>query len=362
MSAVQVKSHALPDRHAMVGGLAYDAVNGCVWLGLGNSHDFVTRFDLGTDAFVAETAGAQLKGWSYVHHSVVPMLDGRVYLGVSWVLGAKPRPTKPGPLSPGAFGAVLGAVRWLGGLLSKCKIMVRETDGTWKPFAEGPSMCADLAWDAVRGRLLRLNARGIHAFAADGASESVVAASMNGFAHQLTVGPRGELILVDQQGNAHLQDPKGARLKLGSLGDDDAQALAAPGIDALVRVGDHFLVGGTRNRVRPFVIDLRVPALRVLPPVQTGPRASAFAVSTSGKVYFAAGVGQVGLYRLDPESGDVESLGPVVANGVPCHHLHDLVITRDGRLFGGEFYPLDVPRPPWPSRDCYLWEMGPVAV
>lgn len=357
---MQVKIHELPDRQAMVGGLAYDAVTQCVWLGLGNSHDFVTRFDLASSAFVAESAGKQLEGWSYVHHSVVPTLDGRVYLGASWVLGAKPRPTKPGPLSPGAFGAVLGAVKWLGGLLSRCKVMVRETDGTWKPFAEGPSMCADLAWDAVRRRLLRLNARGIWAFSEDGAREELVAAPMNGFAHQLAVGPRGELVLVDAQGDAHLQYTDGKRLKLGSLGDADASAMAAPGIDALVRVGDHYLVGGTRNRVRPFVIDLRVPALRVLPPVETGPRASAFAVSSSGKVYFAAGVGKVGLYRLDPELSTVESLGQVVANGVACHHLHDLAITPDGRLFGGEFYPLDVPTPPWPSRDCYLWEMGPV--
>ena len=95
---MQVKVHALPDRRVMVGGLAYDAVHQCVWLGLGNSHVFVTRFDLGTNVFVAESAAAQLEGWSYVHHSLVPMLDGRLYLGVSWVLGAKPRPEKPGPL------------------------------------------------------------------------------------------------------------------------------------------------------------------------------------------------------------------------------------------------------------------------
>ena len=359
---MQVKVHELPDRRAMVGGLAYDAVHQCVWLGLGNSHDFVTRFDLSTSAFLAESVGAQLEGWSYVHRSLVPMLDGRLYLGASWVFGAKPRPEKPGPLSPGGFGAVLGLVRWMGGLLSKCKVMVRETDGTWKPFAEARTMAADLAWDAVRRRLLRLSARGVTAFSEDGKTEELVAASPGGFSHGLALGPAGELVLVDGQGVAYLQDVKGGRIKLGSLADDDATARATPGIDALVRVGDHFLVGGTRNRVRPFVIDLRVPALRVLPPVQTGPRASAFAVSQSGKVYFAAGVGNVGLYRLDPEQGSVDALGQVTANGVACHHLHDLVVTADGRLFGGEFYPLDVPQPPWPERDCYLWEMGPVPV
>ena len=359
---MEVKKHSLPDRNSMIGGLAYDPRVNCVWLGLANSLDFVTRYDLGGNAFVAEQANAHLSGYSYIHRSLVPAPDGRLYCGVSWVLGAAPKPTKPTPLSPGGFGAVLAMVRYLGGLLSTCRILYRESDGSWHRLADGKTMSADLHWDPTRRKLLRLSAQGISGFGETGVEE-MIAPTLKGFVHELCVGPGGELVQVDDEGDCFLLDASAKnKVKLGSLQDTSEDAHAAPGIDALVAVGPHLLVGGTRNRARPFVIDLRVPSLQLLPPVPTAPRASAFAVSPSGKVYFAAGVGEVGLYALDPEKSTVEAIGRIAADGVPCHHLHDLVITQDGRLFGGEFFPLDVPRPPWPDRPCYLWEMGPVPV
>ena len=72
-----------------------------------------------------------------------------------------------------------------------------------------------------------------------------------------------------------------------------------------------------------------------------------------------AGVGEVGLYRIEPASNTVESVGRTCTEDVGCHHIHDLVWTPDGRLWGGEFYPLDVPEPPWPNRPCRLWEIVP---
>jgi hypothetical protein len=357
---VQVRTHALPAKYTMVGGLALDPASGSLFVGLANNTDFVARFDTQSGSFLTEAAAPLLKGYSYVHRSIVPAPDGRVYVGVTWVASVKPGRGRPVPFSPGAFGAVFSMMRFFGGMLSQCRILRREADGTWATFADGKGMSGDLHWDPVRRQLMRLTAKGVMAFAEDG-RESLVAPSMKGFVHEMVTGPKGELILTDAEGNVYLVDQQGGKIKLGNLEDEGGEDKAAPGIDGIVRVGEHFLVGGTRNRARPFVIDLRVPSLQLLPPCPTAPRASAFAVAPDGTVLFAAGVGTVGIYRIDPARAEVTALGKLVANGVACHHLHDLVVVPDGRIFGGEFYPLDVPKPPWPDRECLLWEIVPGA-
>lgn len=355
---MQVKTHRLPGPYTMVGGLVHDPLTDSLFIGLANNADFVARFDLKSSSFQTEPAAAHLEGYSYVHRSLVAAPDGRVYAGVTWVAGVKPAQGKPVPFSPGGFGAVLSMMRWFGGMLSSCRILRRESDGTWAPFADGRTMSADLHWDPVRQKLLRLSARGVSAFAEDG-SEDLVAPTMKGFVHELATGPRGEIVMTDPDGHVYLVDRKLGKVQLGNLDDEGDDPRAAPGIDGLVAVGEHFLVGGSRNRARPFVIDLRVPALSVLPPCSTGPRASAFAAAKDGTVLFAAGVGTVGIYRLNPERGEVTTLGKLSADGVACHHLHDILVLPDGRIFGGEFFPLDVPRPPWPDRECLLWEIVP---
>ncbi len=130
-----------------------------------------------------------------------------------------------------------------------------------------------------------------------------------------------------------------------------------PGVDGLAYSGGRYLVGGSRNRARPFIIDLQSRKLTLLPPVATGPRASGLAEAADGAVWMAAGVGEVGLYRIDPVAGTVEHRGVLRTAEARCHHIHDLAFTPDGRLWAGEFYPLDVPEPAPPARPCREWEI-----
>lgn len=355
---MRVKIHRLPNKFTMVGGLGLDERTGTLWLGLANNAEYIARFDLKTGELATERVSDMLAGYSYVHRSMVAAPDGSVYAGVSWLRGIKPREDRPVPFSPGGFNVVLTMMRFFGRFLSGFRVLRRSPEGVWGPFADGSLMSADLHWDACRNKLTRLSVRGVSEFSETG-HESLVHRSMKGFIHELATGPRGEVVLSDPDGDVFLIDAKGQRIKLGSVEDSADDAHAAPGIDGLIAAGPHFLVGGTRNRARPFIIDLRVPSMQLLPPVPTAPRASAFALGPDGRVTFAAGVGNVGLYRLDPERAEVTTLGKLTWESTGCHHLHDLVVTADGRIFGGEFFPLDVPKPPWPDRECYLWEIAP---
>jgi hypothetical protein len=296
-----------------------------------------------------------LDGYSYIHRSIVAAPDGRLYVGATWVCGAGAPVEVSGPLPAGNFVGALALLRWFGRFVTSCRIIVREPDGLWRLLADHPYISVDLAWDTARGRLLRVSQGGITCPAAS--CEARLVPPFAGFVHALAVGPGGELLSSDGDGGLLLLDSKGDRIRLGSLEDDTGKIRAAPGIDGLVAAGPHHLVGGTRNLARPFVVDLRGPSLRVLPPSAAAPRASAFCRLPDGKVLFATGVGHVELFRLDPEESAPEPLGVLAAEGIGCHHVHDLAVTADGRILAGEFFPLDVRDPPWPKRECYLWEI-----
>lgn len=352
---MKIRTHLLPVTRAMIGGLASDPINNCLWLGLGGSPRFVWRFDLATRTFHPEIPDALTAGYSYVHRSIVPRLDGTVNIGLTWVMGIKPRGRPPQPFSPGAFARVINVSRVIGSLMTGCRILERAPSGVWSKVRDGRFMSIDLLWDAPRERLLRLMPRGVNQIDASG--ETTLFPAIDGFVHELAMTPGGQTFLSDGTGNLWLTDPHHGRISLGPLDDLDGTEKAMPGVDGLIHLPPRYMVGGTRNRARPFVIDLETSRLTLLDPTPSAPRASALAASTDGTAYMASGVGTVELHRIHPDPARVETLGRIQTADFPCHHLHDMVQTPDGRLFGGEFYPLDVPHPPWPERDCVLWEI-----
>lgn len=353
---MNVQTHPLPAPAAMIGGLARDPGGKCLWLGLAGVPGMVARFDLDSRVVVTEDIEGLFAGYSYVHRSIVPAPDGSLFVGATWLMGIQPTGERPKPFKPGGFSAVLTVMRWLGSMLSSCRIIKRSPSGEWSKVADARYMSADLLWDDRKSRLLRLMPRGLMAHGDEG--ESLVAPSQGGFVHQAAMGAQGQTLGCNDDGIVFLRNEDGRQLRLGDLGDVSSSQRAAPGIDGLIRVGEHHLVGGTRNRARPFVVDLRAPSLTVLQPLPTAPRLSALAAGPDGKVYFASGVGKVGLYQLDVQSLQVRPLMALEAMTGLCHHIHDMVCLPDGRIFMGEFYPLDVPEPPWPNRPCALWEVS----
>lgn len=356
---MKIRTHPLPVPRAMIGGLTADPVNDCLWLGLGGSPRMIWRFDLATRSFHDETPSDLTSGYSYVHRSVVARPDGTVNVGLTWVMGIKPKGRPPQPFSPHGFGRVIGFMRRMGNFFAGCRILERDRAGRWSKVRDGRFMSVDLVWDGPRERLLRLTPRGANQI--DSHGETPVFHAAEGFVHKLAISGSGQGLFSDDAGDAWIHDPHRGRIPLGSLRDVAApgHAQAVPGIDGAIALGSHYFVGGTRNHARPFVVDLRNHTLTLLGPTATAPRLSAITAAPDGSAYLASGVGRVELHRLDPGPARVTSLGQLQTPDHPCHHLHDLVQAPDGRLFGGEFFPLDVPDPPWPSRECQLWEIEP---
>jgi len=267
---MQIKVHPLPEKSAMIGGLAADSDGRALWVGLAGTPRMVWRFDTATGEFACEPVDGLLRDYSYVHRSVVSAPDGRLFVGATWIAGIDPTRDRPRPFSSGNFIAALALVRWFGRMLASCRILCRQTDGSWSKVADRRHMSVDLAWDADSGRLLRWSPLGVTTV--EEGSESTVLKPLKGFVHQLAVGPGGEHLLADEEGGLYLQQPRSLRIRLGSLEDEIGRSRAAPGIDGLIAAGPHHFVGGTRNCARPFVVDLRVPSLRLLAALPTGPR------------------------------------------------------------------------------------------
>jgi len=358
---MEITCHDLPVPRGMVGGLAADPARGCLWVGLAGDGRMLWRYDVQTGRFHQEPLGDLSSGYSYIHRSIV--VDGeRLFVGLTWILGVKPDGVRPNPLTPTLFAKLLGFLRWTGFLIARSRVLEREDDGRWKVVRNGPFMSIDLA--SHQERLYRLSPKGVVEVSYSG--EGVIVPSRGGFVHALEIGPAGEVLVSDSTGEVSLQTDK-VRHILGNLKDIGTGLThdpkrATPGIDGITCVGDRYLIGASRNKARPFIVDIEQMSWRLLSGLAHAPRASAVVAASATSAFIASGVGRVGLYRIHADRGDataIESLGEIESDGTRCHHLHDLVVWPDGRIFGGEFFPLDVPEPPWPDRPCKLWEIRP---
>ncbi|MBI2891127.1 MAG: hypothetical protein HYY13_10135 [Nitrospirae bacterium] len=359
---MKVCAHALPEPRTMVGGLAAGHSRGELWVSVGGSSTLLWRFDPDRGGFEPEPAGGHLRGCSYIHRSLVVAADGSLYVAANRLPSLWPQPGRrmsARALPPRLFQAglrLLMTAQKIGERISSSRIVRRHADGHWERYADVRMFSIDLAWDASRGQILRLSPKGVTVPEPSG-TESTLLPSAKGFVHELAVGPGGELVTSDANGIVFVADAKGTRVQVGNIEDLGSDRRAAPGIDGLLFVPPGLLVGGTRNRARPFVLDLNDRRLHLLEPLSVAPRASAFCSTPAGRVFFVAGVGRAVLYELDVMQRRVRECAALEANGIVCHHIHDLVSLPDGRLFAGEFFPLDVTEPPWPSRDCMLWEI-----
>lgn len=117
------------------------------------------------------------------------------------------------------------------------------------------------------------------------------------------------------------------------------------GPDGAVYIGT---VEGLLCRIDPDTTDVSVigkPA--------PGQRLTAMANGPDGCMYGSCGRhGAANLFRLEPRSGRLENLGPVFDRSlaIQAWQLHDMAITADGTIYGGEN---DVPH-----RSSYLWEIA----
>ncbi|MBI2060849.1 MAG: hypothetical protein HYT87_13865 [Nitrospirae bacterium] len=353
---MKVKAHPLPEKRAMIGGVAASK-SGHVWVSLSNTPRHLWRFDPNSGSFEHDAAGGLLKGAIYIHRSIVETPDGETYVAATRMMGGGLYMARAhrGPFSTRSFLTLFASARWFGRRFMSACLIKRDAAGQWELVGKYPFLQIDLSWDAPRKRFVRLSPDGILFIDDQGRSAGSIP-SLKGFVHQACAGPQGDVLLSDTRGDAFLMDSSGRSERLGSLEDGFVGESAAPGIDGLVFAPPHYLVGGTRNRARLFVVDLERRTLRLLPSGHASTRASGLCVGAKGEVYAATGVGKVDLVRIDPASAKVDVLGRISANGVDCHHLHDLACAG-GKIIGGEFYPFDVARPPWPKRDCLLWEM-----
>lgn len=99
-------------------------------------------------------------------------------------------------------------------------------------------------------------------------------------------------------------------------------------------------------------IDPDTGAVSVIGKPAPGERLTAMANGHDGCLYGSCGRhGSANLFRFDPKSGQLDNLGPVFdeALHVQAWQLHDMAITADGTIYGGEN---DVPH-----RSSYLWQI-----
>ena len=339
----------------MIGGLAYQASHRQLWLGLLGGPDMVVTYGLDKRQFEPVEGLAPLtKGFSYVHRSIA-IEEESVTIGLTKVLGIRPGGIRPVPVSSRSFSLIFKLLSWVGPLIGSCRIVQRKTGGSWHKVSTGSLLSIDICPSDDPGSYYRLSPKGIYRI--ENGLDRLVLPGRGGFVHRLQMGPKDSFIISDPKGGLFLASPSDKPVFLTQMDDRTETDQATPGVDGIALVQNRWFVGGSRNRASLFVVDLKTKSLKWLEEIEHRPRASAF-VASNGDAYVATGVGKVGLYRIGPEKGTIEKLGTLVSeDGIQCHHLHDLVISEDGRIWGGEFFPIDVAHPPWPKRSCRLWEI-----
>lgn len=331
----------------------------------GHDRELLWYFDPATNQLRPSGAEKVFQDCLYIHRSMLTDSYGVTFAGATWVSPDPHEPDQPGKL-PAGMTLVQGpflqrlvrdsAVEDLA--VTHGRVARRNDDGSWELAGLCPGLCSDLAWDPAAERMLRLSPRGISE--ALGTSAPILC-HLPGFIHQLAVSSDGRILMSDEESVLWLYDGPAfeRRRAVGRVEDfNDGPNKATPGIDACLYIAEHnCFVGGTRNLAKLFVFYLDNHELVQFDVAPYQPRLTAITVSDDGMIYFAAGVGNVCLFRFDLRSQAVLQLGEVVHDSVRCHHIHDLVMTNDGRLFAGESYPLDVFEPRRPDRPPFLWEI-----
>jgi hypothetical protein len=376
-SMIEVRRHVLTPPHLAGGGYVsalHVGHQGSVFLGLTGARELLWRYE-----------PSQGKGWPLglswlspgahmVHRSLVEDPDGNLYVGASRLRWGARRGLTPQAGHTGRR-AFMFAMRWidrLGSLAAITELFVLRRGGRdIIPLFRGlPGLVTALAWhEPTRSLLVLTGGRRLWAYRPGEGVPVPIAFLGPYFHHAIGVDlsgrvwglGRGRVLAsiephLPSEGVGHAS---ARRRVTGTLPHPEPdRGRAASGIDAWALAPDGRMYGGLREDGSVFTLDPASGASARLGKPAPEPRLSGLCAGPDGTIYLTAGLGHVTLHRIRP-GGRLERLGPVVdPDGTACHHVHDLVAAGPGRLFAGEFYPFDTPRPAPPARPGALWEIS----
>ncbi len=375
-SKIEVRRYELAPAKLAGGGLIsalHANKEGQLFLGLTGADELLWRYD--TDRGSATPLGMSWlsPGARMVHRSLTEDLEGNLYVGTSRLRWGMPDKLAPHAGHTG-HRAFMFAVRWidrLGSLAAVTELFVLRRGGRdlVPLFHDLPGMVTATAWhEPTHSLLILTGGRRLWAYRPGEGAPVQISFLGPHFHHAIGVDRVGRIwglargrVLTSLE--LYLPPGKGSQLKArrratGTLPHPTPdRGRAASGIDSWALAPDGRMFGGLREDGSVFTLDPESGTSARLGKPAPEPRLSGLCAAPDGTIYLTAGIGRVMLFRIPP-GGRLELLGPLVdADGTACHAVHDLVAVSTDRLYGGEFYPLDTPRPAPPSRPGCLWEI-----
>ncbi len=375
-SLIEVRRHVLEPPNLAGGGhlsALHYGHQGSLFVGLTGAPEVLWRYEPSEDRAWPLGLSWLSKDAYTVHRSLVEDADGNLYVGASRLRWGAPRALAPHAGHTGRR-AFMFAMRWIdrmGSLAAVTEIFALHRQGKdIVPLFRGlPGLITALAWhNPTRSLLILTGGRRLWAYRPGEGAPVPIAFLGPYFHHAIGVDGtgrvwglgRGRVLAsiephVPTAGEGHAPARRRATGTLPHPEPDRGRASA--GIDAWAVAPDGRMFGGLREDGSIFSLDPKSGTSARLGKPAPEPRLSGLCSGPDGTIYLTAGLGNVTLYRIPP-GGRLERLGSVVAaDGTACHHVHDLVAAGPGRLFAGEFYPFDAPRPAPPRRPGCLWEI-----